>query len=295
MTPPPAPDPRPQVWPAFVGFGAVLLVSQVVGVIVLGALFVGHQLAAGVDLTDPSQLLAGLVEFAVSPTAVLAATAVSSLTLLGASFVGARLAKTPAAVRLRLGPSRLGWGRIAVAAVGAVALSWCYSSLVSLTGLDGIGILHLFDKVFERATPTFFALAILFIGLSAPAGEELFFRGFMQTRLSQRWSRAAAIGTTAAFFGLMHMDPVQGPFALLAGIYLGWLTEIAGSVRPAIAAHAVNNCLSVITAGSGGGEPSRAVEIAMLAGSAAVLGMAVLVIRSAKLPGTAAVTPSAAP
>ena len=38
-------------------------------------------------------------------------------------LVGARLSKTPAVVRLRLGPSRLGWGRTALAAAGAVAVS----------------------------------------------------------------------------------------------------------------------------------------------------------------------------
>jgi membrane protease YdiL (CAAX protease family) len=265
-----------------VAFGAALMIAQILGVLVLGVLFVVHQVRAGVSFDDPSRMIRGLVDFAVSPTAVISAAAVSSLTLLGTALVGARLAKTPAAVRLRLGPGRLGWGRIAVAVAGAVALSWCFSLLISLTGLDDIGLLHLFDKVFAHPTPAVLALAVLFLGLGAPASEELFFRGFMQTRLAQRWSRAAAIGMTAALFGFMHMDPIQGPFALLAGLYLGWLTEVAGSVRPAIAAHAVNNCLSVFMAGTGGDEPSRTVSIVTLAVAAVVLAAAILVVRSAR-------------
>jgi len=31
------------------------------------------------------------------------------------------------------------------------------------------------------------------IGIFAPVGEELYFRGFMQTRLRERWSGRAAI------------------------------------------------------------------------------------------------------
>jgi uncharacterized protein len=290
-TPARTPDPRPQVWPAFVGFGAAVMIAQLLGVVVLGSLFVARQMLSDSPVSGDRGLLHAVMEFAVSPTSVIAAAAVSSLTLLGTALVGARLSKLPAAVRLRLGPSPLGWGRAVVAVLGAVAVSWGYSAAVSLAGLDDIGMLHLFDKAFREPTPVFFALALLFIGLSAPVGEELFFRGFMQTRLAQRWSRWAAIGATAAAFGLMHMDPIQGPFAMFAGLYLGYLAEVTGSIRPAIAAHAVNNCLSVLATrlDRGDAEPSRAVHVAQLAIAAAVVIGAIVALRSVRrdLPATA--------
>ena len=46
-------------------------------------------------------------------------------------------------------------------------------------------------------------------------------------------------------FGLLHADPVHTPFAVVLGVYLGWLTEVTGSVRGAVAGHLVNNVLSV--------------------------------------------------
>lgn len=279
----PRPDvARPQVWPAFVGFGAAVMIAQILGTLVLGALFFGQRLMSGAPLVaDPGEMLGDLMRFVTSRTSLIAAGTVTSLTLLGSALVGARLSKTPAAVRLRLGPSRLGWGRTAVAAAGAVAVSWGYSSLIPLTGLDGIGMIHLFDKAFEDATPGFLALAVLVIGLSAPIGEELFFRGFVQTRLSQRWTRWAAIVTTALAFGLIHMDLIQSPFAVLAGLYLGWLTEIAGSVRPAVVAHVANNTLSVLMPRDGG-PPSQTTHLVSLAISIVVVVAALLALRSAR-------------
>lgn len=285
---PPAPDPRPRVWPVFVGFGVAIVIAQILGALTLAVLFIGHQIVAGVDLHDRSQILEGLPQFVVSPPSVIAAAAVSALTLIGASLVAARLGKMPVAVRLRLGPSRLGWGRFAVAALGALALSKACSAVILLAGLGGSGMLNTLNKAFARPSPAFLALILLFVGAAAPAGEEMFFRGFMQTRLSQRWSRPAAIGVAAAAFGLLHLDPVQGSFALLLGVYLGWVVEISDSIRPAIFAHAVNNSLSVIGAGAAadvavaaaGDAASRTLMIGVLAGSVVVLGIAVLALRS---------------
>lgn len=279
-----APDPRPPIWPVFVAFAAAITIAQVVGGVVLGVMFVVTRFPTPETLLDPDRLGRALVAFVTSPSVIIAGAAASSITLAGTALVGARVSKTPAALRLRLGPGRLGAFRTAVAALGVVGVSWAWGSLVSLAGLDGIGLLHLFDKAFKTATPGFLALAVLFIGLCAPLGEELFFRGYMQTRLAQRWRRAVAIGLTGFLFGLMHMDPIQAPYAMLVGFYLGWLVEVAGSIRPAILAHALNNCLSVIGArylGEDASGPSVTSNLVTLAIGLAVLGGAVLTLRTA--------------
>lgn len=292
-----APDPRPPIWPVFVAFAAAVTIAQVVGGVVLGVMFVVPRFSTPEILLDPEQLGRALVDFVTSPSVIIAGAAASSITLAGTALVGARVSKTPVALRLRLGPSRLGAFRTAAAALGVVAVSWAWGSLVSLAGLDGIGMLHLFDKAFRTATPGFLALATLFIGLCAPIGEELFFRGYMQTRLAQRWRRAAAIGLTGFTFGLMHMDPIQGPYAMLVGFYLGWLVEVAGSVRPAILAHALNNCLSVIGArylGEGSSEPSVNSNLVTLAIGLAVLAGSAYTLKTAR-PRIGPLTPEEAP
>lgn len=241
-------DNRPPVWPAFVGFAAVLFAAQILGVVVLGAMFAIHLASAPDSTENPKAILGSILDFVTSPPALVASAAVSSLTLVGASLIGARLSKTPAKERLRLAEGRVGWGRAAVASIGVVGISWAFGGLISALGLDGIGILHLFEKAFAKMSPGYIALSVLFIGVTAPIGEEFFFRGFMQTRLAARWKRPLAIATAAAAFGLMHMDPIQGTYAFFVGLYLGYVTEITGSIRIAIAGHAINNCLSVIAA-----------------------------------------------
>lgn len=261
------------------GFAAALMISQVVGGGVLAVLFLtSGKLSLDMAL-DPQRLARALLELVTAPATVLSASAVSAAVLGGVAIAGARMARQPVSAALRLGPGRLGWGQCAAGAAGAVALSYACGAMISLGGLDKMGVLHLFNTTFRDASPGVLALAVLFVGTGAPLGEELFFRGFMQTRLAAAWSRWAAIGMTAAAFGLLHMDPVQSTFALLAGLYLGWLAEIAGSVRPAIAAHTVNNVVSVAGAAAGAGEASRTGDLISLAAGLAVLGAVVLLLR----------------
>ena len=84
----------------------------------------------------------------------------------------------------------------------------------------------------------------------APLGEELFFRGIVQTSLKKlmpvrrgsmrhRW---AAIGVTALLFGLMHMQtPHHVPTLAAFGFVLGFLYERYGSLTVVILVHALFN------------------------------------------------------
>jgi hypothetical protein len=56
----------------------------------------------------------------------------------------------------------------------------------------------------------------------------------------------AAVALAALFFGALHVDPVHAAFAAVLGLYLGLVSYVAGSVRPAIACHAVNNLCAVV-------------------------------------------------
>jgi hypothetical protein len=105
----------------------------------------------------------------------------------------------------------------------------------------------------------------------------------MQTRLVQRVGRWPGILISAALFGLIHADPVQGPLAFLLGIFLGWTAEVLGGIRPSIAAHAVNNAVFVAAASLGGagvesGGGVRA-DVGAIVGGVVVLVGAVMVLR----------------
>lgn len=274
----PAAPPKPAVWPVFVGFLAIVTTAQLVGAAVLGGLFAAELVASGADPLDVGRVLERLGTFALSPRALIAGAAVNSTVLTAGSLAAARLAKVPVRARLRLGPGEMGPGKIAAGAVGAVALGQLCSCILSLAGLSEVGILRQLGEMIPRMPLPSFALFALLVGAGAPIGEELFFRGFMQTRLSERWHRAAAIGVTALLFGVMHLDPVQGAFAVVMGFYLGWLADAARSIRPAIAAHAANNCASLLLGRFLAPETTAAIDVVILAASAAVLGACVLVI-----------------
>lgn len=91
----------------------------------------------------------------------------------------------------------------------------------------------------------FFIPLALMVGLTPGICEELLFRGYVQTRLSQRIGGLFAILVTSVVFAAFHMDLVHSTAVIAIGVYLGWLSWASGSIFPAMIAHFVNNFLSV--------------------------------------------------
>nr|WP_253902941.1 CPBP family intramembrane glutamic endopeptidase [Corallococcus exiguus] len=91
-----------------------------------------------------------------------------------------------------------------------------------------------------------FAALLFFGALVAGTAEELFFRGYVQTRLVERWGRTAGIVGAATLFGILHFDPIHSPMALMMGLFLGWLAERTGSLRLPIFVHVFNNLTSFL-------------------------------------------------
>jgi len=94
-------------------------------------------------------------------------------------------------------------------------------------------------------------LTALFAAGNGPA-EELFWRGWVQGRLRQRWGPAAAVGLAAAFYCAYHaytltrlLGAAAPGLVVIGGVLLvaaagavwGWLREVTGSVWPAVIGH----------------------------------------------------------
>jgi len=159
---------------------------------------------------------------------------------------------TPTALRLKPG-----WetGRaLGVMVLGMLALGQTLDSLTWLVGLGERGSMVIVRRVLEGAVgPDLFG-AVLVFGVIAGAAEEVFFRGYMQTRLTEAWGPTRAIVVTAACFGVLHVD-VSGLHMVLAfamGLYLGFVVERTGSVLPAIVCHVVNNVVYTLQTAFGG-------------------------------------------
>ncbi len=91
------------------------------------------------------------------------------------------------------------------------------------------------------------AAAFLII-VAAPVSEELFFRGFMFAGVRARAGFWVAAVVSGGIWGLVHFTgPESWPVVLqltVFGVILAWLYERTGSIRPAIAVHAINNGLA---------------------------------------------------
>jgi uncharacterized protein len=170
---------------------------------------------------------------------------------------------TPAA--LRLVP---GWetGRVLIVMMLAMlALGQLLDSLTWLVGWAQRGSIVLVRRVLETAVgPDLFAAVVVF-GLIAGAAEEIFFRGFMLTRLAEHWGGRRAIVATAACFGVLHVDPngIHMVLAFVMGLYLGFVAERTGSTLPAIVCHVVNNAVYTLQIALGGTLESRASNAAV--------------------------------
>ena len=145
-------------------------------------------------------------------------------------------------------------------------------------------------RILESAVgPDLFG-AVLVFGLIAGVTEEIFFRGFMLTRLREHWSGPRAVVVTAACFGVLHVDVngVHMALAFVMGLHLGFVVERTGSTLPAIVCHVVNNVVYTLQTALGGTLEGRAHNAALAAGCIVLFGACLVWLRQADRPSTPA-------
>ncbi len=243
--------PRPRLWTSVVAF-ALYLAVVVVGSGLTIALYLGVR-------ADPAHLDAAFTLDAInaagrSLSGILLAGLVSSLAGAGVALGAASLSPEGVVARLRLarGP-RVLWLALAtsLALLGTGALS---TAVTRALHLENRGTLPLIRAALRAPSAPMLALAVLIIGVAAGAGEELFFRGYLLTRLGQRWRPWVGNAVVALLFAVMHLDPVHSTFAFFVGISLGWVSLRARSIWPTVLAHIANNTLSVVGTATETGE-----------------------------------------
>jgi membrane protease YdiL (CAAX protease family) len=188
---------------------------------------------------------------------------------------------TPA--RLRLLPGWETGPTLAVVVLGLLALGQALESVVVLAGLGDSPALVLIRRMLEGTTgPDLFG-AVVVLGLIAGAAEEIFFRGYMQSRLREHWPPLASVVVTSAAFAVLHVDIslVHIVLAFALGLYLGWVVETTGSALPAITCHIVNNVLFTLQTALGFTAQGRDANLIAAPIAAAVFVGCVLWVRRA--------------
>ena len=198
------------------------------------------------------------------------------------------LVQPPSPASLRLVP---GWetGRaLTIMVLGMLTLGQLLDSLTWLLGWAERGAMVMVRRALEGTMgPDLFGAVVVF-GLIAGASEEVFFRGFMLTRLREHWGGPRAIVASAACFGILHVDAngVHIALAFAMGIYLGFVVERTGSTLPAIVCHVVNNVVYTLQTAVGGTLEDRASNAAIGAACAFVFAACVVWLRRAQPPAT---------
>jgi uncharacterized protein len=243
---------RPPIWPVFVTYAGAF-----VAILAFSILAAAATRALYPDLSDRAigEGLAGLLAGGIASSAAL-------LTTVLLANRGASLAA------LRLVPGSESGRALLVMVVGMLAVGQLLDSLTMLAGLGQQGAMALIRRALAEATgPSLFA-AVVVIGVLAGSAEEVFFRGYMQTRLGARLPAPAAIVITSACFAVLHVEWLHAVLAFALGLYLGWITELSGSALPAAVCHVVNNALFTMLTAVWGTAESFGLNVGLAAGSA---------------------------
>ena len=150
-----------------------------------------------------------------------------------------------------LAPATLG---LRAPASWRAAAGWLAGALVAIWVIGAI--LNLFLKAGEEQglvpdgwdsdRAAAFAANFVVVALVAPVVEELTYRGLGFAAVRDAFGAIAAVGVTAAAFGLAHGLVVALPVLTIFGLILGWLRLRTESLYPPIILHAFFNGIALI-------------------------------------------------
>ena len=231
---------KPRVWPLF-GLSLVELVfaSALQGLAVIALLLTAR--GENQSLQEAAQALPTRL---MEPPIFVLMLVLSASSIIAAAFLfGWVSAKHQGcSVSERLG---LRWPTISTLSLLSLMLGSIPVLLVS------VGVVMLIEKVlpgdqsvlmlYKNITNGWAIVFIIVIGVLPGFGEELFFRGFFQRRMLQRFRPGVAIGVTSLVFGLFHVTPHGIALATIIGVWLGVIAWRTNSVLPGACCHAFIN------------------------------------------------------
>lgn len=127
----------------------------------------------------------------------------------------------------------------AVCMAGNVATGW----FISLA--ERVGVTLTAPEAAVPGDPAGIAFHIVQIAVVPALIEEFALRGVVMQPL-RRYGDAFAVIASSVIFALMHGNLIQAPFALIAGIGLGYFVISTGSIWTGVIIHFLNNLFSVV-------------------------------------------------
>lgn len=123
------------------------------------------------------------------------------------------------------------------------------ASCIGINNLISVsGLIELFPGFLEVAEAIYgggILLQIISVAIIVPILEELLFRGIVYKRLRGYMKTEIAIVVSALFFGLFHLNVVQGLYAFIIGLLLAYVYEKYKSIWAPILFHVAANSVSI--------------------------------------------------
>lgn len=140
-------------------------------------------------------------------------------------------------------------------AIALIATGMCFFVNFQLPIVNNVlpaKIVEQYNSMIEQAGYGVELIPTIICLILAPIAEEFLFRGIMFYYLIKAFElglpnrRAFWVANTiqAFLFGLFHLNPIQGGYAFITGLVLGFLVYQYGSVIPALIVHIMHNFLS---------------------------------------------------
>ncbi len=101
-------------------------------------------------------------------------------------------------------------------------------------------------RSFDSITNSNPFLILLTVGILAPVAEEILFRGAIYNLIKDKFNKFAAVIVSAILFAVIHMNLYQASYALIIGLFMGFIIMKTGSLWLTIIFHIAYNTLSVI-------------------------------------------------
>jgi membrane protease YdiL (CAAX protease family) len=130
----------------------------------------------------------------------------------------------------------------------ALSVNFILELILSL--MQQIGFFHelfeSYEQVAELITGGEFVISLVTIGIIAPVFEEILFRGLVFGELRKVSKLPLAIVLQALIFGIYHMNVIQGSYAFLLGILLGFVYYRSSTIIAPVIIHITINSSSLI-------------------------------------------------
>lgn len=231
----------PRVWPALILLAGVIPAVLLVSGAVLFAAFVVASVGGDLRATDSKSFELWLDSILPTPMGLFVVLLPIQVTLLILAVGPALLSRQGWRRRLALEAPRAGLVVHLAALLGTLGLSYVSEALVVALFDAPSDSLELVSRLLFEPEGAYGASILVIGGLAPGLCEELFFRGYVQARLVQRFDAWLGIAAPGVMFAALHFDPQHMLGVLLPGLWFGFVAWRTGSTWTSVLCHALNN------------------------------------------------------